>query len=233
MTSIFDSVIKCNICNNLSNDFYALPCTHTFCKSCINQNLNENIIACKTCNKSHFISNNDIDKFIKKSLLADFFVNLSKNHFDKLQVTSDERCEEKGLCVECPPPPVDKKNSNSTSPQLDNEPLKVTLLVCFHCKKKLCESCRNRHYIQQRQETFKLLDDCLTGSDSLAVTAEKLNEARKLKIDEYQKYKMTVNEYKLELMKRIDQEEKILLAKIDEEILKEQKYIHFFYSNYF
>jgi hypothetical protein len=223
MTSIFDSVIKCSLCNNMSNDFYALPCTHSFCKSCINQNLTDNILTCKTCNKSHFISNNDIDKFIKKSLLADFFVNLSKNHFDKLQVTNEEKSEEKGLCTECPPPPVVKGNPNSM-PQLDNEPLLVTLLVCFHCKKKLCESCRNRHYIQQRQETSKLLDDCLTGSDSIAVTAEKLNEARKLKIEDYQKYKMTVNEYKIELMKRVDQEEKILLAKLDEEILSEKKY---------
>jgi hypothetical protein len=140
-----------------------------------------------------------------------------------------------GICSSCPPTTIDVKNKKESSThssqntELELEPLLVTLLVCFHCKKKLCESCRNRHYIQQRQETANLIDNCQIGSANILVTSEKLNEARKLKIEEYNKTKLNISELKLELIKRIDQEEKNLLARLDEEIANEQKFNHIFY----
>jgi hypothetical protein len=101
-TAIFDPLVKCSICNYELHDPLNLPCTHSFCKKCIIQNISEteNKIACTICKKSHFIPKNDSEKLLKKSFLSDFLVNfINKNHFDNLKISDEEKLEDKGMCI--------------------------------------------------------------------------------------------------------------------------------------
>ena len=163
MLAAFDILIKCAFCNGPFNNALQIPCSHSFCKQCLQDHLEAGKLTCPICKCAHSMQN--LEK-LKPSLLSIFMLNMHQEYFDKLEINSEEKLIEQGVCPECPV--IQNKNNNKKNEQGKEEspaPLFVKLQSCFHCKKKLCESCRNRHYTLQRQETFKVIEDFKEGSE--------------------------------------------------------------------
>jgi len=127
--------------------------------------------------------------------------------------------------LECNPPLPDsiRKKIDPNEPEI--EPILVSLSVCFHCQKLLCNSCRLKHYNLQRKETLKSLTYYSEGSDNIVTTAQQLNDARKDKILDYEKFKLDVGERKMQLIEKLDKEEHSLLKHLEDEISVEMRKI--------
>jgi hypothetical protein len=102
----------------------------------------------------------------------------SAKYFENLEATEAEKHEQEGLCPSCQPPPGEKKPAKKGpdgKPIPEPEPLKVKLSVCFHCGRKICEACRNKHYHAQRQEAITLADSFQVGSGNIAVVCGEIH----------------------------------------------------------
>jgi hypothetical protein len=168
MLAAFDVLIKCSLCNAPFNNALQIPCSHSFCKLCLHERLEFGKLTCPICKCTH--SMQSLDK-LKPSLLSVFLLSMHQEYFNKLEISTEERLIEQGVCYECTNP---NKNTNAKNEEITEEspaPFFVKLQSCFHCKKKLCESCRNRHYTLQRQETFKVIEDLSECSNNLLLTS--------------------------------------------------------------
>lgn len=136
-----EELTSCEFCNSILKDPLRLPCNHTFCKSCISNNITSGKLKCRTCGIEHALTNSNLDKLCKPSLLAGFLVNY-KN--DKLTLpNSEEASVIDGVCPECNPPNKQPK----PKPGEEAKPLPITKISkCFHCQQALCQNCKNKHY---------------------------------------------------------------------------------------
>lgn len=217
-----DDLTECQICHTIFDDPHMLPCFHAFCKNCLQAKLNAGNIVCPTCEKEFAVPNNNLDRLIKPSNLTVFLVKFLKNRFDDIDITDDEKKEIDGQCIECNP--VSEASKNKEDPNEPAiEPILIKLGLCFHCKKLLCASCRTKHYNEQRKKTLKSLIYFGEGSENIINTSEKLNQARKNKVFEYERAKIDIAERKIQLIERLEKEEINLLKRLDDEVVLENK----------
>lgn len=116
-------------------------------------------------------------------MLSAFWFKFNNNQFDRIDLTDEDRIETDGVCPTCPPPPGEKnkpaKKSGAAPSAVDaadvGVPVQITVKLgtCFHCGVKICDSCRAKHYTQQRQETIRLVEDNQTGCGNVAVVVGK------------------------------------------------------------
>jgi hypothetical protein len=152
----------------------------------------------------------------KESKLTLFLTRFINKEYDGIEIDPAENEEVEGKCQECPPPPQPKPAKPG-----EPEPPKIVLpkvKVCFHCKKKLCENCRNKHYHSARLSVIKMLEEYKNGSSNLLQTSDKLNDNRQKNILEYQKYQNDIKKRKQDLIKQLDKEEADLLGQVEKEI---------------
>ena len=209
-----DNLTKCGFCKKTLNDSLLLLCHHSFCRQCLVVNTQNAKVTCATCKQTFPVPNNNIDNTFKPSFLAGYFFKLNKNYYESIQITDEEKAEMEGLCECTPLPKPVKKEEGKPAPP---DPVKLKLSICFHCSKNLCEKCRKKHYTEFKEKPLKSLEDFQEGSANLMTTVEKLNEARALKIKEYQSKKTEINKTKLDLAKRLDDEEKSLIDQLNTE----------------
>jgi hypothetical protein len=207
-----DNLIKCGYCNKQIEEPQTLPCGHIFCKSCISSNDKGGKIVCASCKTEHSGGKSSA----KESKLAQFLTRFITKEYDEIEIDPIEKEETEGRCEECPPPPQPK-------PAKPGEPQPPAVVLpkvraCFHCKKKLCENCRNKHYHNARLTVIKMLEDYKNGSSNLLQTSEKLNDNRQKNILEYQKYQNDIKKRKQDLAKQLDKEETDLLNQVDKAI---------------
>ena len=73
-----------------------------------------------------------------------------------------EKNEIEGICLSCASPqivnPKPKKGPDGTLIP-EPEPLKVKLSMCFHCSKMICEACRIKHYMAERQAAINVVEE--------------------------------------------------------------------------
>lgn len=174
MATAFDELTKCVFCESDLEDSIHLPCFHTFCKECINVNIKEGKVTCPICKRIYSASVGNVDKMFKQSFLSQFWINWNSEHFENLKLTAEEKTETEGICPECAPV-QSNKSKPASSTAVEPEQLLIKLKPCFHCKKNLCESCRNKHYNNQRQETFKILEQYQEGARNIASVSGKEN----------------------------------------------------------
>lgn len=158
-----DDLIKCGFCNSTLKDPLVLPCLHSFCKACLSANTSSGKVTCKTCLKVHPVTGGSVEKAFKVSELANFFLDFKG---EKFQVEGEDSSLE-GVCSECSPP-TNKKPDPKAPP-----PVNKKLSTCHHCKKVICDDCRNKHYAQQRTETVKALEKFEEGSFNIKTTSGK------------------------------------------------------------
>ncbi len=127
--------------------------------------------------------------------------------------------------LECNPPIPESKRKKADLNEPEIEPILVSLSVCFHCQEQLCNSCRLKHYNSLRKETLKSLIYYGEGSDNIVSTAQQLNDARKDKILDYEKFKLDVAERKVQLIEKLEKEEQNLVKRLDDEIALEKRNI--------
>lgn len=219
MSSVFEEIICCDLCETSPENSLQIPCFHFFCKSCLVKNIVDSILVCPVCKVEHSIPDESIEEAFGKNVLSKFWSNWHRNYFDSLKTTEDEISEINGLCEECLLK-SSKKQKNKVQPEECLQRIKD----CFHCEKKLCEPCRNEHYNVLRQETFKCLESYQEGSRNLSIISESLNETRLRKIAEYEKLKSDITNKKDELIKKIQDEEKEILSKLENEIKEDRMY---------
>lgn len=219
MTSVFEKLICCDLCGSNPENTLQSPCFHLFCKSCLAQNLVDSTIVCPVCKSEQYVPDGDLNKIFKKKVLPVFWLNWHQNYFDELKTNDDETCEIDGKCEECAVN-INKKNKQKSKIKPENCNQKVK--ECFHCKKKLCESCRNEHFNDLRQETFKCLECYQEGSRNLSMISESLNETRLKKIADYEKLKNDITNKKNEMIKKIEEEEQEIISKLETEIKEDR-----------
>jgi hypothetical protein len=96
---------------------------------------------------------------------------IENRDFDKINITDDEKTEKDGICPTCPKVEPKKKPDTKDS-KVEPEPSnQVKVALCFHCKKELCETCRNKHYYDKRMEAIKILEDYQEGSKNIVSTS--------------------------------------------------------------
>jgi hypothetical protein len=182
-TAAIDELTKCRFCQSNIVDALALPCQHSFCKTCLNSNTAAGKIRCLVCNQIHNVPNGNVEKAFRGSALTEFLIKVKQDKYSELEADlSNEELEKEtmGHCAECSPAAQQqqaKKKSVAGSSQpaggnINQVALfEVRVAECLHCKKKLCESCRSKHYNQQKLDTLKLLELNQENSGSIVVTA--------------------------------------------------------------
>jgi hypothetical protein len=177
-----DELTKCRFCQSNIVDALTLPCQHSFCKTCLNSNTAAGKLTCLVCNRVHNVPNGNVEKAFRDSTLTQFLMKVKENKYDELaRSMSNEELEKEtmGQCAECSPAAATaqqhskKKSVVAPSTAGNNQValLEVRVAECLHCKKKLCESCRSKHYNQQKIDTLKLLESNQESSGSIVVTA--------------------------------------------------------------
>lgn len=217
MTSVFEELICCDLCESNPENTLQIPCFHLFCKSCLVQNLVDSTLVCPICKVEQLVTDGDLENTFNKSVLPKFWLNWHRNYFDDLKISEEEIPDIDGVCEECA-----AKTSNKHKGKVQPENCIQKIKECFHCRKYLCESCRNEHYNTLRQETFKCLEGYQEGSRNLSIISESLNETRLKKIAEYEKLKSDIVNKKNELIKKIEEEEQEILSKLEKEIKEDR-----------
>ena len=110
--------ISCGICLNLFSDPRTLPCLHTFCRECLERELNgRETLKCPVCRAKHDLTQGvallPVDEFALQELPLKKLQNAS-------HATSDQNCES---CGESRPP----------------------VAWCDDCKSFICEQCLAQH----------------------------------------------------------------------------------------
>lgn len=204
-------LIKCGFCAKQMEDPMSLPCGHIFCKSCIVSNEIKGQLICSSCK-----SQSNGKSQAKESKLTEFLIRYHQDEYENIEVSQVDETEIEGRCEICPAPPAPKKPSPG---ELELPPPDLPKLKkCFHCKKNLCASCRNKHYSETRLDIIKLLGDYKNSSSSLIVTSEKINDNRQKNVLEYKMYIEAIKKRKADLTKMLESEEKNLLLQVEKGI---------------
>lgn len=163
-----EGLTKCSYCGSQLKEALRLPCGHVACKQCLHGQNKAGRIDCIICKTTHVVQNGDMDKTFMPSALTNFWIKLNQSHFDRLVMTDEEKAETEGICPTCPP--IEKPKPKKGAENLPvPEPLPVKLAFCFHCGKKICESCRTKHYTYQRQTNLTLAEGFQTGCGNVTV----------------------------------------------------------------
>ena len=137
--------LTCPICMDLFDDPRLLPCSHTFCRKCLNSIIeNCSLLKCPVC-RYHFVGQILPVNRIVLSLVEQF----RQEKFDDNRLTNIY-----AKCYDC-------KSYQK-------------LEICCHCDTVLCKKCHARHDIEWKNRTYRTIN-LLLSKGKIVVTSSLKN----------------------------------------------------------
>ena len=97
--------IRCKICKNRYEDPKLLPCLHTFCRSCLEKNLQKHggVLYCPICPGEIRSAYSDVDKLLSNFMVSHFLqaIDLKRGTSSKQCESCDENVAASSRCFEC------------------------------------------------------------------------------------------------------------------------------------
>ncbi|XP_064648330.1 RING finger protein nhl-1-like [Lineus longissimus] len=144
-----EQLLKCPVCLDRFNQPKILPCQHTFCKSPCLQGLilssNNRFIKCPECRAQHLVPREGIDGFATNITIAGFL---------DLQARAPAPAS---ATVE-----TDQVDSGNSASPLNSGcgvcNADLELVLCHHCDKRVCDSCRQSHVRQMKLDIGRVVN---------------------------------------------------------------------------